>query len=122
MPRQLMKYHNTCVIIDCIGTYLLTNQHHCSIKHIHHNALKELIDISLSGSITFVSGVWDGGCVSDRVITAGCCIVELLKPVDNVMADKGFDIQGLLGAKKIKLNIPPFPGNRQCFPPHVKEK
>ena len=82
--------------------FLLSNQHHCSLKHTHHNTFRELIGISPSGSIIFVSGLWDGR-VSERVITAGCGIIELLKPGYNVMADQEFDIQYLLGAKKIEL-------------------
>ena len=50
------------------------------------------------------------------------CDIELLEPGENVMADMEFDIQDLLGAKKITLNIPPFLGNRQCFSPHKIEK
>ena len=75
-----------------------------------------LVGISPSGTITFVSGLWGDG-VLDRLITVECCIIDLLASGDNVMADKGFDIQDLLAAKKVKHNIPPFLGKRQRFPP-----
>lgn len=127
-PQQFMKYPNTRVIIDCTEVFIerptsLQSQAQTFSNYKHYNIFKVLISISPSGSITFASDLW-GSRVPDRLMTAGCGIIDLLKPGDNVMADKGFDIQDLLGAKKIKLNIhvPPFLGKRQCFsPPEVEE-
>ena len=48
------------------------------------------------------------GHISDKKVTDLCGIIDLLEPGDMVMADRGFDIQNILAAKKIKLNIPPF--------------
>ena len=73
----------------------------------HHNTFKVLVGISPIGAITFTSKLW-GGRVSDRKITECCGILDLLEPGDNVMADRGFDVQELLAAQQVKLNIPPF--------------
>ena len=62
--------------------------------------------ISPSGAITFVSDLYAGRC-SDKQITVDCGILNLLQSGDSIMADKGFDIEDVLG-DEVSLNIPPF--------------
>ena len=57
--------------------------------------------------MSFISDLY-GGHISDKKITESCGILDLLEPGDMVMADRGFDIQHILAAKNVKLNIPPF--------------
>ena len=71
------------------------------------NTAKDLVGISPSEMVTFVSHLY-GGHVSDKAITQSCGVIELLEEGDVVMADKGFDIQDLLVEKRVILNIPPF--------------
>ena len=47
------------------------------------------------------------GRVSDKKITKDCGILKLLEPGDQVMADRGFDLEDDLPAG-VKLNIPAF--------------
>ena len=72
-----------------------------------HNTAKGLIGIAPNGFVSFISNLY-GGHISDKKVTELCGIINLLEPGDMVMADRGFDIQDILAAKKIKLNIPPF--------------
>ena len=47
------------------------------------------------------------GRSSDKQITKHCGITELLEPGDDVMADRGFEVEDLL-PEGVSLNIPPF--------------
>ena len=72
----------------------------------NHNTAKGLIGISPSGYPSFVSSLY-AGRTSDRKITKDCGILDLLEPNDQIMADRGFDIQDDL-PNNVTLNIPPF--------------
>ena len=63
----------------------------------HPNTFKVLVGISPTGAIIFISKLWGGG-ISDQKITECCGVLYLLEPGDNVMADRGFDVQDLLAA------------------------
>ena len=72
----------------------------------NHNTAKGLIGISPSGYPSFVSPLY-AGKTSDRKITKDCGILDLLEPNDQIMADRGFDMQDDL-PNNVTLNIPPF--------------
>ena len=63
--------------------------------------------ISPSGAFTFVSKLSSGG-VSDRNITQKSGLIDKLEPLDDVMADRGFNIRDMVTKKKATLNITPF--------------
>ena len=48
------------------------------------------------------------GCISDKEITKKCGFLEELVPGDEVMADKGFNIQDLLALHHVRLISPPI--------------
>jgi hypothetical protein len=48
------------------------------------------------------------GSISDIEITKKSGILDLLQPGDQVMVDKGFQIEALLEAKQCSVVIPPF--------------
>ena len=99
------------VIIDC--TELLETSTQPSAQKItwsdckSHNTFRRLVGISPSGAFTFVSKLWSGG-VSDRNITQKSGLIDMLEPLDDVMADRGFNIRDMLTKKRATLNIPPF--------------
>lgn len=112
MPKCFKElYPKTRVIIDCteIFTQMPTSYRSQSAtfsNYKHHNTAKALVGIAPSGSVTFVSNVYAGRS-SDKQITRHCGIVDLLEPGDDLMADRGFEIEDLLPTGTT-LNIPPF--------------
>ena len=115
MPEDFKsKYPKTRVILDCteikcqIPSSLLLKSSLFS-SYNNHTTLKGLIGIAPSGAITFISELY-AGSISDREIVERSGILDLpLNEGDDVMADKGFAIVGLL-LLGVSLNIPPFLG------------
>jgi hypothetical protein len=102
MPTCFKKHFSQVrCIIDCFELFIerpvsfqaraLTYSHYKK-----HNTLKFLIAVSPTGlptgSICFISKAW-GGCVSDKVITQQYGFLNYLNFGDEVLADRGFNIQ-----------------------------
>ena len=77
---------------------------------------KGLIGTSPSGSVTFISQLFDGS-ISDREIVSRSGFLEpsLLNSQDSVMADGGFVIYDELKELGVVLNIPCFLAGRDQF-------
>ena len=65
-----------------------------------------MVGISPSGYPSFVSSMY-AGHVGDKKITNDCGILKLLEPGDELMADRGFNIESDI-PNGVLLNIPPF--------------
>ena len=112
-PRSFaVNFPNVTGIIDCTEFFINkprnpTAQSQTFSSYKQHNTFKALVCISPSGAITFISKLW-GGNVSDRYITKESGFLNLIRPGDEIMADRGFLIRDLLLKKRAKLIIPPF--------------
>lgn len=105
------NYPKTRVIIDCTEIYIemptsFRSQSATFSTYKHHNTAKGLIGISPAGYPTFVSELYVGWS-SDKQVTKDCGILALLEPGDDVMADRGFDIEEDM-PHGVGLHIPPF--------------
>ena len=105
------EFPKTRVIIDCTEFYIekpssYRSQSVTFSNYKNHNTAKGLLGISPSGYPSYVSSLYVGR-VSDKKITRDCGILNLWEPGDQVMADRGFDIQGDLPTG-VTLNIPAF--------------
>ena len=105
------EFPKTRVIIDCTEFYIEKPSSHRSqsvtfSSYKNHNTAKGLLGISPSGYPSYVSSLYVGR-VSDKKITRDCGILDLLEPGDQIMADRGFDIEDDLPTG-VTLNIPPF--------------
>ena len=105
------KYGKTRCIIDCTEVYIdrpksLENQAKTWSDYKKHNTIKFLVAIAPSGFITFVSKCY-GGRASDQFICQDSGFYKLLEYGDEVMADRGFQIQEDLLYYYCRLSIPP---------------
>ena len=72
---------------------------------IHSNCLN--VGINPSRVFSFISGLYSGA-ISDRAITIRSGLLEKLVPMDDVMADRAFNLRDLVTKRNATLNIPPF--------------
>ena len=72
----------------------------------HHHTAKILVSFSLCGAFNFISKAW-GGRTSDIYLTKQSGFFDILDPLDEVMADKGFTIMGELLLTNCRLHVPP---------------
>ena len=116
-PAQFNIYPRTRVILDCTEIFierpsLLKANCQAYSNYKSHSTFKALVGVSPSGAFTFVSDLWSGRA-SDKLLVQESGILDLLEAGDNVMADRGFEIEELLVERKVTLNIPPFLGRQR---------
>lgn len=113
MPTEFRRNFRKCVaIIDCFEIFCersksLEPRAQTWSQYKHHNTFKFLIAISPQGTITFVSKAW-GGRTSDQYITENCGILDNLLPGDEVLADRGFNVEDAFRFYCAKIATPPF--------------
>ena len=113
MPSEFRKNFRKCVaVIDCFEIFCerpkaLKARAQTWSQYKHHNTIKFLIAISPQGAITFVSRGW-GGRASDKCITESCGILEHLLPGDQVLADRGFNVEDAFRFYCAEVATPPF--------------
>lgn len=112
-PIVFRKNFRKCIaIIDCFEVFCerpttLKARAQTWSNYKHHNTVKFLIGIAPQGAITFISHGW-GGRVSDQHLTENCGILEHLHPGDQILADRGFNVQESASLYCAEVKIPPF--------------
>ena len=106
------------VFIERPSSLMARTQTWSSCKH--HNTVKFLMGITPQGAISFISKGW-GGRVTDKHITEHCGFLNYILPGDVVLADRGFDIQDIVGSQCAEVKIPAFTrGKDQLSPLEIK--
>ena len=113
MPQDFKRlYPKTRIIIDCTEIFTekpsslaLSSKTFSSYKN--HSTWRVLVGIAANGAVTFISALYSG-CMLDIEITKLCGLLELLKPGDQIMADKGFVLNKLLEGTGITIATPHF--------------
>lgn len=114
------------VIIDCFEIFIetaamLRARAQGWSQYKHHETIKFLIGISITGAIIFISESF-GGRSSDKYITAKSSFLNNLQEGDFILADKGFKIEDEIEEKKATLQIPCFVKNKAQFHPTQVEE
>ena len=123
MPMQFRKYFGTkvAVIIDCFEIFMerpsnLMARAQTWSSYKHHNTVKFLMGITPQGIISFISKGW-GGRVTDKHITEHCGFLNHILPGDVILADRGFDIQDIVGSQCAEVKIPAFTRGKDQLSP-----
>ena len=122
MPNSMKeKFPNVKCIIDCVefkiavpSSLVLHNLMYSDYKS--HTAVKALVGIAPGGGFTFISSVFPGS-ISDKDITVKSVLLnrQMLKPDEELMADRGFTIEEYLSPLGVQLVIPSFLKGREQF-------
>lgn len=112
MPDSFSKFPNTRIILDCTEIPIqkplaLKAQRETWSSYKHRNTYKALVGITPDGTVSYVSSLY-GGAASDKFIVQNSGVLNLIEAGDNIMADRGFDIDVELNKRGASLNIPPF--------------
>ena len=108
-------YPKCCVIIDCTECFIETPSSldvatQCWSQYKHHTTIKFLVGITPNGAVSYLSHCY-GGRASDKFIIGDSKFLSMLRPGDQVMADRGFKIQEELAFYQCSLAIPPSKHN-----------
>lgn len=113
LPQAFQVLYPRCVsIIDCFEIFIdrpaaLDQRASTYSNYKSHNTIKYLISVTPRGFVNFVSLGW-GGRASDRHVTENSDYLKYLKPKDQVLADRGFNIEDVIALRGASLSIPAF--------------
>ena len=105
-------YPSTVLIIDAVEIRVespssLDMQSVCYSSYKGTTTMKGLVGLSPTGALGFLSELYTGS-ISDKELTKMSNVIDCWDLGNDVMADKGFDIQNDFAAKGVTVNIPSF--------------
>jgi len=125
VPSQFKhRFPRLTCMIDCTEIFTerplrLRTRAQMYSNYQSHQTAKYLVGIAPNGLITFVSEGYTGRA-SDLCIVRNSGFLDLVQPLDEIMADRGFNIEEDLKKKGAKLIIPNFTrGKPQLTPAEV---
>lgn len=113
MPMCFRKhYPNTVLIIDCFETQIQVpnnpkDQAATYSTYKSKNTVKYFISSTPQGMVNFISKGFTG-MTSNQYVVKNSGSLEYLRPGDQVLADKGFDVSADIGLKGAILIIPAY--------------
>ena len=112
LPLPFSRYPRTRAIIDCTEYFIQKPIRPAAQKvtwssYKHSNTFKQLIAISPSGTIIFLSKIYTGS-VTDAKSVQDSEFLQYVQEGDDIMTDRGFNIRHLLLPKRATLNNPAF--------------
>lgn len=121
LPFCFKFFKNVRVVLDCTEFKRehpsnFEEQGNTFSQYKNDNTYKCLLGIVPKGSFCFVSDCYEGS-ISDYDIFMQCGIVEMLRPHDVIMVDRGFDVQADMDPYNVKVVIPPFLKQRSRLTP-----
>ena len=112
-------------IIDCFELFIekpgdLMSKTATWSQYKHYTTVKYLISITPQGTVSFLSKGY-GGRVLDKFITIHSGYLDNIHQGDVTLADRGFNVEEVIGYKGATLNIPAFTqGKVQLSPEEVE--
>jgi hypothetical protein len=73
----------------------------------NRNTMKILVGITPGGLVSYVSEAY-GGATSDRQAVERSTLTQICDPGDEIMADKGFNVEDLFLPYQVTINMPTF--------------
>ena len=106
-------YRRTVLIIDAVEIRVespssLDMQSVCYSSYKGTTTMKGLVGLSSTCALGLLSELYTGS-ISDKELAKMSNVIDCLDLGDDVMADKGFDIQDDFAAKGVTVNIPSKP-------------
>ena len=113
--KQFSQFPHLRIVLDCTEIFCEKPSSLQANKEVYSNyksqtTFKYLVGISPHPAVVYVSKAWGGRASDKRITQTSADLLDKLKPNDEVMADRGFEIEGTLTPLGVKLTIPDFKG------------
>eukprot|EP00105_Crassostrea_gigas_P011166 XP_011426720.1 PREDICTED: uncharacterized protein LOC105327795 [Crassostrea gigas] len=118
MPKSFEEFSSARIAMDAteITQDVPSNMNSQSLSYSNYKSrhtAKAVTCVAPNGALVYCSELYPGS-TSDAAIVDHCGVLDMLKPGDMILADKGFNIFDKLPSG-VTLNIPPFLSSKSHF-------